>query len=123
MRAAVLDQQLSLSTWADPVAGPGEVLIAPGKVGICGSDVHFVLDGTPETAFRPITLGHEAMGTVVALGPGTEGPPPGTRVSVIPLVSCHECDQCQRGRTVLCRVSECLGAERHGAWADLIAVP
>jgi 2-desacetyl-2-hydroxyethyl bacteriochlorophyllide A dehydrogenase len=85
--------------------------------------VHFVLDGTAETRFRPIILGHEAMGTVVALGPDTVGPPPGTRVSVIPLVSCHECDQCRRGRTVLCRLSECLGAERHGAWADLIAVP
>lgn len=123
MRAAVLGDELSVRDWPDPVAGPGEALVALHRVGICGSDVHFVLDGSAQTRFRPIVLGHEPMGVVAALGPGSEGPAPGTRVSIIPLVSCHDCDQCRRGRTVLCRTSECLGAQRHGAWADLIAVP
>lgn len=123
MRAAVLDGELSLRDVPDPIAGPGEVLIAPTKVGICGSDVHFVIDKTAVTRYQPIILGHEATGVVVALGPDTAGPKPGSRVSIIPLVSCHQCDQCARGRTVLCRVSECLGAERDGAWADLISVP
>jgi D-arabinose 1-dehydrogenase-like Zn-dependent alcohol dehydrogenase len=123
MRAAVLDDGVTIRDWDDPQAGPGEVLVAPQKVGICGSDVHFAIDGTAVPRFRPIILGHEAMGVVVAAGPDTDAPPPGTRVSIIPLISCHACDQCRRGRTVLCRTSACLGAEVHGAWADLIAVP
>jgi len=123
MRAAVLDDGLRIMSWPEPEAGPGEALIAPMKVGICGSDVHFVLDGTAQPRFRPIVLGHEAMGVVVAVAAGTDGPPPGSRVSLIPLVSCYNCDQCRRGRTILCRSSECLGAERNGAWAELISVP
>lgn len=108
---------------ARPVAGGGEVAVAPTRVGICGSDTHFVLDGTALTRFRPIILGHEACETIAAAGPNMVAPTVGTRVSVIPLVSCYACDQCLRGRTVLCRTSECLGAERHGAWADLVVVP
>src|SRR4051812_44389735 len=123
MRAAVLDHDLAVREWPEPEPGPGKALVALTKVGICGSDVHFVIDGTARTAFRPIILGHEPAGRVEALGPGTEGPEPGTRVAIIPLISCYECDRCLVGRTVLCRRSECLGAERHGCWADLVAVP
>jgi threonine dehydrogenase-like Zn-dependent dehydrogenase len=124
MRAAVLDDHdLTVREWDAPEAGPGEALVALTKVGICGSDVHFVIDGTARTRFRPIIMGHEPAGRVEALGPGTEGPAPGTRVAIVPLVSCMTCDHCREGRTVLCRTSECLGAERHGCWADLIAIP
>ncbi|HEY4096136.1 MAG TPA: zinc-binding dehydrogenase [Baekduia sp.] len=123
MRAAVLDEELIVREWEAPEPGPGEALVALTKVGICGSDVHFVIDGTARTRFKPIILGHEPAGRVEALGPGTEGPPPGTRVAIVPLVSCMKCDRCLAGRTVICRESECLGAERHGCWADLIAIP
>ena len=123
MRAAVLDTELSVREWDDPEPGPGEVLVALTRAGICGSDVHFVIDGTARTAFRPIVLGHEPAGRVQRLGPGTDGPAPGTRVAIVPLVSCMTCDRCRAGRTVLCRRGECLGAERHGCWAERIAVP
>src|SRR3954468_16967143 len=123
MRAAVLDHDLAVREWPEPEPGPGAALVALTKVGICGSDVHFVIDGGARAAVRPIILGHEPAGRVEALGPDTEGPPPGTRVAIIPLISCYECDKCAAGRTVLCRQSQCLGAERHGCWADLVAVP
>lgn len=124
MRAAVLTEtELSVREWKEPEPGPGEALVALTKVGICGSDVHFAIDGTAKTRFLPIVLGHEPAGRVEALGPGTEGPAPGTRVAIVPLVSCMECAACRAGRTVICKSNECLGAEREGAWADLIAVP
>jgi len=124
MRAAVLDADgFGIRDWPQPEPGPGEALVALSKVGICGSDVHFAIDKTAETRFLPIVLGHEPAGRVAALGPDTEGPAPGTRVAIIPLVSCHECDRCRAGRTVLCRESACLGAERHGCWADYAVVP
>jgi threonine dehydrogenase-like Zn-dependent dehydrogenase len=123
MRAAVLDADLAVREWDEPSAGPGEALVALTKAGICGSDVHFVIDGTARTSFRPIILGHEPAGRVEGLGPGTDGPPAGTRVAIVPLVTCGECDRCRAGRTVTCRRRECLGAERHGCWAELVAVP
>src|SRR4051794_37955219 len=123
MRAAVLEEELTVRDWDTPEPARGEALVSLTKVGICGSDVHFVIEGTAQTRFRPIILGHEPAGRVEALGPDTDGPRPGTRVAIIPLISCHECDKCRAGRTVLCRRSECLGAERHGCWAELVAVP
>src|SRR3954468_6381252 len=110
MRAAVLDHDLAVREWPEPEPGPGEALAALTKVGICGSDVHFVIDGTARTAFRPIVLGHEPAGRIEALGPDTDGPAPGTRVAVIPLVTCQECEACRRGRTVHCPRSSRAGA-------------
>src|SRR4051794_6918214 len=123
MRAAVLDAALVVREWDEPEPARGEALVAITKAGICGSDVHFVLDGTARTAFRPMILGHEPAGRVERLGPDTDGPDPGTRVAIMPLVSCMTCDRCRAGRTVTCRRGECLGAERHGCWAERIAVP
>lgn len=124
LRAAVLDEAgLGVREWEDPVPGPGEALVAVSRAGICGSDLHFAVERTLQPAFLPIVLGHEAAGRVVGLGPSTAGPPEGTRVAVVPLVTCGRCDQCRRGRTVLCRHQACLGAQRHGCWAELLAVP
>lgn len=124
MRAAVLDEGgLAVREWPEPEPGPGEALVSLSKVGICGSDVHFVIDGSARTAFLPIVLGHEPSGRVEALGPNAEGPAPGTRVLIVPLITCGECDRCRAGRSVLCRTCVCIGAERHGCWADLAVVP
>ena len=113
---------LSLREWPEPDPGPGEALVSLTKVGICGSDVHFVLDGTAKTAFLPIILGHEPCGVVEALGPDTVGPAAGTRLAIIPLLHCGACARCRAGRTVICVDSQCIGAERHGCWADLAVV-
>ena len=124
MRAAVLDESgLSVREWPEPEPGPGEALISLTKVGICGSDTHFVIDGSAKTAFMPIVLGHEPCGYVEALGPDTEGPAIGTRVAIVPLITCGECDRCRNGRAVLCKSRLCIGADTHGAWADLCTVP
>lgn len=124
MRAAVLDEQgLSVREWPEPEPGPGEALVSLTKVGICGSDTHFVIDGSARTAFMPIVLGHEPCGYLEALGPDTEGPALGTRVAIVPLITCGTCDRCTGGRSVLCKQRLCIGADCHGAWADLVTVP
>ena len=124
MRAAVLDDAgLTVREWPEPEPGPGEALVSLTKVGICGSDTHFVIDGTAKTAFLPIVLGHEPCGYVEALGPDTEGPAPGTRVAIVPLITCGECERCRNGKAVLCKQRLCIGADTHGAWADLCVVP
>lgn len=123
MRAAVLDDDLLVRDWPEPEPRQGEALVSLTKVGICGSDTHFVLDGTARPAYRPIVLGHEPAGRVEALGPDTEGPTAGTRVAIIPLITCQECDRCRAGKSIICKRRLCLGADCEGCWADLVAVP
>jgi L-iditol 2-dehydrogenase len=55
-----------------PLPGPGEALIRVGAVGICGSDLHTYTDGRiGDTEYKsPSILGHEFMGTVIAVGKG-----------------------------------------------------
>ena len=94
MRAAVLDDDgLKVREWPEPKPKQGEALVSLTKVGICGSDVHFVIDGTARTAYRPIVLGHEPAGRVEALDPATDGPPAGSQVATNPLITCQECER------------------------------
>lgn len=51
---------------------------------------------------EPIILGHEAAGTVEALGDDVEGPAPGTRVAINPSRPCGACAQCRAGRPIHC---------------------
>jgi S-(hydroxymethyl)glutathione dehydrogenase/alcohol dehydrogenase len=85
-------------TLADP--GPGEVRVRIGAVAICHSDVSFA-DGEWEAEF-PAVWGHEAAGTIDAVGDGV-GFAVGERVVVTLVRSCGECRRCQRGAEVACR--------------------
>ena len=65
----------------------------------------------------PIILGHEVSGTVV------EGPNPGSKTVINPLITCGSCDDCLDGRTNLCENRQLIGMNRPGAFADLIRIP
>ena len=57
-----------------------EVLLSVQSVSVCGSDVHFWVDGNIGDAFildRPMILGHESSGCVVAVGDGVTHIKPG----------------------------------------------
>jgi L-iditol 2-dehydrogenase len=88
----------------DPTPGPGEALVRVRAVGVCGSDVHYYLDGHigDAVATFPFTMGHEFAGEIAALGPGTEGPPVGTRVAVDPAIACGKCETCLDGNPNCC---------------------
>jgi threonine dehydrogenase-like Zn-dependent dehydrogenase len=97
MRAVVLrDGRLAVREIADPVPGPGELLLRTLSTAICASDVHFmdhpemgVDDPTGRSLYdanRDIVLGHEFVGEVVGHGPGcAEQFSVGTRVTSIPI--------------------------------------
>ena len=128
MRAAVLrgaagDGRLAVERVPVPDPSVGEARVRVLRTGICGSDLHFVLDGTARTAYTPIILGHESVGVVDELGPATAGPAPGTRVAIVPLVTCVACARCAAGRTVLCRDRACLGCDVEGTYAEFATVP
>ena len=66
--------------------GPGEILLAPETIGICGSDLH-VLTGHHPFVGPPLVPGHEVAGTVVETGERVTSVAVGDRVLLNPLVS------------------------------------
>ena len=95
---------------ADPAAG--EVLIKLRSVGICGSDMHWYLDGGMYGigAVYPQVLGHEPAGEVIAVGHGVGHIRPGDRVSIEPTISCGHCEWCLRGSHNNCAASRFMGS-------------
>ena len=91
-----------------PDPGPGEVRIRVAACGICGSDVHGY---TGETGRRipHLVMGHEAAGTVEAVGAGITDLGPGDRVALDSTVFCGHCEFCRTGRENLCGSREVLG--------------
>lgn len=79
--------------------GPGEVMVAVQAGGICGSDLHYWLEGGIGTirVREPIILGHEASGRIAALGEGVTGLAVGQLVAMNPSQPCGSCSFCQQG--------------------------
>ncbi len=89
MQALVLEQKgkLSLREIDLPLnMGPDDLKIAVHTVGICGSDVHYYTHGGigSRVVEAPMVLGHEASGTVVAVGDKVKGFAVGDRVCMEP---------------------------------------
>jgi len=87
-----------------PTPGPGEVLVAVARVGVCGSDVHYYTHGRigDFVVRTPMILGHESAGVVAALGEGVNGLQVGQRVTVEPGYTCRRCFYCKSGQYNLC---------------------
>jgi 2-desacetyl-2-hydroxyethyl bacteriochlorophyllide A dehydrogenase len=124
MKAALLVEpgRIVVDEIAEPDVGPGEVQIAVGGVGLCGSD-HSVFSGTWAAPAYPWVMGHEAFGTIVAVGLGVPAERIGQEVVVEPNIACLACDQCRRGWTSACRARQSVGMNRPGALAERLVVP
>ncbi len=115
-------QQMSLGERPDPVdPGPGEVVLRPGAVGICGSEVEGYL-GHMGNRHPPLIMGHEFAGEIVAAGPGAEDWV-GSRATVNPIAGCGHCRLCQAGQENICRQRTLIGIHHDGAFADLVRAP
>jgi threonine dehydrogenase-like Zn-dependent dehydrogenase len=101
MKAAVYrgDRTVPVEDVEVPAVGPGQLLLEVGYCGICGSDLHMVIEGwgTPGSV-----SGHEYSGVVAAVGPDVEGWAPGDRAVGGPAPGCGTCRFCVAGRTNLC---------------------
>ncbi|WAP68210.1 L-idonate 5-dehydrogenase [Jiella pelagia] len=98
------EHDIRLDTVDLKAPGEGEVLLRMGAGGICGSDLHYFQDGGfgPIRVKEPIILGHEAAGTVEALGNGVSGLSVGQKVAVNPSRPCGHCRYCQEGNPNHC---------------------
>ena len=129
MKALLLSEynHLEIVDLPMPRPGSGELLVRVQACGICGSDVHG-MDGSTGRRIPPIVMGHEAAGTVAAIGPGVTGFHEGGRVTFDSTVYCGECPYCKRGQVNLCDRREVLGVStpdyrRAGAFAEYVIVP
>jgi L-iditol 2-dehydrogenase len=118
---------LEIAEIAAPEAGPSEVLVRVAACGICGSDVHGY-DGTSGRRIPPIVMGHEAAGTVAAVGADFTDYAVGDRVTFDSTVYCGACAWCQSGDVNLCDNRQVIGVScgdyrRHGAFAEYVVVP
>jgi len=119
MELARPGQPLQPAMRADPVPGPGQVLIRVACCGVCRTDLHIV-DGELPALDHPVVPGHEIVGRVIARGQGVERPSAGERVGVPWLGwTCGECDQCQAGRENLCPRARFTGYHLDGGYAQL----
>jgi 2-desacetyl-2-hydroxyethyl bacteriochlorophyllide A dehydrogenase len=96
-----------------PEVGAGDVLVAVDLCGVCGSDLHMVLEGwgTPGS-----WQGHEWIGTIAAVGADVTRWQPGDAVVGGPTIRCGDCAMCRAGRPSLCagRDTPGTGPERGG---------
>lgn len=100
-----------------PTPGPGEVLVKVAFCGICHSDLSLINGTFP--AQRPVvTQGHEASGTIAALGAGVNGWAEGDRVVVAAGRPCQNCPNCSRGDLANCLRMQLMAFSYDGAWAE-----
>jgi D-arabinose 1-dehydrogenase-like Zn-dependent alcohol dehydrogenase len=119
---------------ADPKPTGTEVLLKVLAAGVCHSDLHiwegfYDLGGgkvmrLQERGVRlPLTMGHENVGEVVAVGPRARGVKVGDKRLVYPWIGCGTCAVCKRGDEQLCTAPRFLGVYRDGGYASHLLVP
>jgi L-iditol 2-dehydrogenase len=129
MKSLLLSEynHLEIAEMPLPPVGPDEVLVRVEACGICGSDVHGY-DGSSGRRIPPIVMGHEAAGTVAAVGSDVLGYAEGDRVTFDSTVYCGRCAFCASGDVNLCDNRQVIGVScgeyrRHGAFAECVVVP
>jgi L-iditol 2-dehydrogenase len=108
-----------------PVPGPHQVLVEVAAVGVCGSDVHYYDHGriADFVVREPLVLGHEASGTIRAVGAQVSDRTPGQRVALEPQETCGRCRECLSGRYNLCPDVHFFATPPvHGAFAQYVVL-
>jgi L-iditol 2-dehydrogenase len=128
MRAARLHsiRDMRLEELPQPIPGPGEVLLKVAAVGICGSDVHYYVDGRigDQVVTDPIIVGHEFSAWVAGLGTGVQDLTIGQLAAIEPAIPCGECESCQHGHPNLCpEVRFCGTPPIDGVFAEYTVMP
>ena len=113
--------ELTLGEKTMPPPAPGQVQLAIGSVGICGSDLHFYRGQFPPRA--GVTPGHELAGTVAAAGAGVRHVKEGDLVGVEPLLRCGLCPFCASGDYHVCDERGLVGERIDGGMSERANVP
>jgi D-arabinose 1-dehydrogenase-like Zn-dependent alcohol dehydrogenase len=127
-------EPLQLNEKPTPQPVGTEVLLRVMAAGVCHSDIH-IWDGYYELGGGkrlqllergiklPLTMGHENVGEVVAIGPDAKGVKVGDIRLVNPWIGCGECVVCKVGEENLCKTPRNLGVFTDGGYADFLIAP
>lgn len=111
---------VELSELPIPSIGPGELLLQMRACGLCGSDLIKIFGG--KSLGQPVSLGHELVGVVGAVGEGVERFAPGDRVAVAHHVPCGRCRYCRHGSESMCPQFRATNLDP-GGFAEYVRVP
>jgi alcohol dehydrogenase, propanol-preferring len=111
-----------------------QVLVKVLAAGVCHSDIHiwngyYELGGGKRLQLRergiklPLTMGHENVGEVAAVGPDAKNVTIGARHLVHPWIGCGSCAVCRQGTENLCKTPRNLGVFSDGGYSDYLLVP
>lgn len=124
MKAAVVHafgEPLVIEQVPVPAPGPGEVLVKVVACGVCHTDLHAASGDWPVKPTPPFIPGHEAAGTVAALGDGVTGLKVGDAVGVAWLHdACGHCEYCETGWETLCGEQHNTGYSVNGGFAEYV---
>ena len=129
MRAVFIHgaRDLRLQTIPRPLPGKDSLLLKVEAIGVCGSDLHYYLEGGigPAAITSPLILGHEFAATIAGEGAPARGLAPGILVAVDPAHSCSQCEWCRRGHPNLCPQVRFAGSppDLHGALTEYFVAP
>ena len=126
---------LQLDITEIPIPVGGEVILRVLAAGVCHTDLHLKhgsydlgrgqkLSVADRGVKLPLTMGHETVGTVVALGPEAEqGIRIGENYLIYPWLGCGTCETCVAGDEHFCAAPRTLGIYRDGGYSEYIRVP
>ncbi|KAG8623968.1 hypothetical protein KVT40_008944 [Elsinoe batatas] len=123
MKALVYSQPEHFEVKQIPVPKPknDEVMVKIAACGVCGTDLHY--HKGEFMAKYPLIPGHEAAGTVVALGSSVKSFQIGDRVAADPMHPCGSCFYCQRTQPLMCENLTGYGGNAPGGFAEYCAYP
>ncbi len=126
---ALVKSRREVGIWMEeqpvPEIGPNDVLVEIRQTAICGTDIHIYNwdEWSQKTIPVPMTVGHEFVGRVAAIGSHVSGFQVGDRVSGEGHITCGYCRNCRAGKRHLCRNTVGVGVNRPGAFAQFLAIP
>ncbi|MGE0630015.1 MAG: alcohol dehydrogenase catalytic domain-containing protein, partial [Hyphomicrobiaceae bacterium] len=126
MRAIVVRQYggaeaVRVETIADPVPGPGELLVRVHAVTVNRTrDLNVIRGEAGTEKHLPLIPGQDPAGEIVAVGPGVAPGRVGERVIVCSRITCGACEACREGRGSECPWHSNIGIHRPGGYAELV---
>lgn len=106
-----------------PLPGPGEILLRVSACGVCHTELDEIEGRLPPSRL-PVIPGHQVVGRVEAVGPGSEAIQPGARVGACWFFSaCGVCQHCLSGNENLCSDFRGTGKDVDGGYAQYMLLP